>query len=63
MKRLSFLFVATALVAFISLNACKQSEKPADEAEVPAEEVVEEPAEAVMADTAVVEAPAEEAAE
>ena len=39
MKKLSFLFVALALVGFISLNACKSSTAPA---EAPAEEVVEE---------------------
>ncbi len=39
MKKLSFLFVAFALVGFISLNACKSTTPPAEE---PAEEVVEE---------------------
>ena len=39
MKKLSFLFVAFALVGFISLNACKSTTQPAEEA---TEEVVEE---------------------
>ena len=54
MKKLSFLFVAFALVGFISLNACKSSTQPSEEA---TEEVVEEE----VADTVV--AVEEEAAE
>jgi hypothetical protein len=60
MKKLSFLFVAFALVGFISLNACKSSTQPAEEA---TEEVVEEVevVEEEVADTVV--AVEEEAAE
>ena len=59
MKRLSFLFVAFALVALFSLNSCKSSTEPAATEETT---VVEE-AQPVVADTAApVEAVAEEAA-
>lgn len=66
MKKLSFLLIAFALVAFISLNACKSSTKPAESTET--EEVVDEAEEEMAPDTAVVaeeaeEMPAEEAAE
>jgi hypothetical protein len=44
MKKLSFLFVALALVGFISLSSCKSTTKPAEEAT----EVVEEAAEEVV---------------
>lgn len=72
MKKLSFLFVAFAIVAFISLNACKQSaEKVEGEAEevieaveeAVEEEVVEADSAAVEAEATEEEAPAEEAAE
>jgi len=62
MKRLSFLFVAFALVALFSLNSCKSSTEPAAAEETT---VVEE-AQPVAADTtapAVEAAPAEAAAE
>jgi hypothetical protein len=60
MKKLSFLFVAFAVVGFITLSSCKSSTQPAEE---PAAEVVEEAAPvAAPADTAAVveEAPAAE---
>jgi hypothetical protein len=44
MKKLSFLFVAFALVGFIALSSCKSTTQPAEEA---ATEVVEEAAAAV----------------
>jgi hypothetical protein len=48
MKKLSFLFVAFAVVGFITLSSCKSSTKPAEPATV-----VEEPAPAAQpADTA-----------
>jgi hypothetical protein len=61
MKRLSFLFVAFALVSLFSLNSCKSSTEPAAAEETT---VVEE-AQPVAADTTVapVEATTEEAAE
>lgn len=60
MKKLSFLFVAFALVGFIALSSCKSTTAPAEEA---ATEVVEEAAAAVdqAVDTTV--AAVEEAAE
>jgi len=58
MKKLSFLFVAFAVVGFITLSSCKSSTQPAEE---PATEVVEEAAPvAAPVDTTV--APVEEAA-
>ena len=61
MKKLSFLFVAFALVGFISFNACKSTTQPAEEAtEEAVEEVVDEVVEEV-ADT--VEMAVEEEAE
>ena len=68
MKKLSFLFVAFALVAFVSLNSCKSSTEPAAEEVVEEVEEVVEEAEEVVADSAAVEAteeeaPAEESAE
>lgn len=61
MKRLSFLFVAFALVALFSLNSCKSSTEPAAET---TEAVVEEAA-PVATDTAaaVVEEATEAVAE
>lgn len=60
MKKLSFLFIAFALVAFVSLNSCKTSTEPATDAEeAVVEEVVEEAVEVV--DTLAVEATEEEA--
>jgi ABC-type phosphate/phosphonate transport system substrate-binding protein len=61
MKKLSFLFVALALVGFVTLSSCKSSTQPAEEA---TEEVVEEAApeeSQEMVDTAA--APMEEGAE
>ncbi|MGD2034725.1 MAG: hypothetical protein PVF73_06705 [Bacteroidales bacterium] len=61
MKKLSFLFVAFALVGFISFNACKSSTQPAEEATE--EEVVEEVEmveEEPVADTVDMEMEAEE---
>jgi hypothetical protein len=53
MKKLSFLFVSIALVAFVSLNSCKTTPKPAEDA---VEEVVEEEVvETQPVDTLVVE--------
>lgn len=69
MKKLSFLLVSIALVAFVSLNACKSSTKPAEEAvveEVVEEEVVEEqPVDTTMVEATeeATEAPAEEVVE
>ncbi len=64
MKKLSFLFVAFALVGFITLSSCKSSTQPAEEA---ATEVVEEAAgaveEVVDSAAAVVEEAAEAVAE
>jgi len=60
MKKLSFLFVALALVGFVALSSCKSSTKPAEEA---ATEVVEEAAEAVEEAADTVAAAAEEAVE
>lgn len=67
MKRISFLFVAVALMAFVSLNSCKSSPEAAAE-ETVVEEVVEEAevVEEVVADSTAAEeaeAPVEEAAE
>lgn len=74
MKRLSFLFIAAALVGFISLNACKsgatkpEAEETIVDEEIPAADVpaeVETPADTttmqVVADTTAMEtAPAAE---
>lgn len=63
MKKLSFLFVAFALVGFISLNACKSTTAPAEEsAEEVVEEVemVEEVVDTVVADEEMVEEVVEE---
>jgi hypothetical protein len=53
MKKLSFLFVALALVGFISVSSCKTSTKPAEEPTEESveavEEVVEEPVDTVAA--------------
>ena len=60
MKKLSFLFVALALVGFITLSSCKSTTQPAEEA---TEEVVEEAPVDQAVDTVAVEAPAEEVVE
>ncbi len=49
MKKLSFLLVAIALVGFISLNACKTSTAPVEEA---TEDAVEEVTEEVIEEVA-----------
>jgi CHASE3 domain sensor protein len=55
MKKLSFLFVAVALVGFISFSACQGSTKPVEET---TEEVIEETEEIIeeVVDTLEVEA-------
>ena len=56
MKKLSFLFVALALVGFISLSSCKSSTQPAEEVvEEAVEEVVEEAADTVAVEEEVME--------
>lgn len=50
MKKLSFLLVAVALGAFVSLSACKGTAKPEAESEKHSHEVIEE---TPVTDTAV----------
>lgn len=61
MKKLSFLFIALALVGFIALSSCKSSTQPAQEE--PTEEVVEESSEVVEEPVDTVAAAADEATE
>lgn len=55
MKRLSFLFVAFALVSLFSLNSCKTSTEPAAEETTVVEEAAADTTAAVPADTTVAE--------
>jgi hypothetical protein len=57
MKKLSFLFVAFALVALFSLNSCKSSTQPATEETTVVDEAaaVADTAAAAVADTTVAE--------
>lgn len=55
MKRLSFLFIAIALVAFVSLNSCKSAAKSPEEVEAAVNEAIDKVMEDVpVADTAAV---------
>ena len=62
MKKLSFFFIALSFVAFISLNSCKTSTKPAAETE-DVEEVVEEAVESPDTAAAMVDSTATEVEE
>jgi hypothetical protein len=63
MKKLSFLFVAFAIVGFISLNACKSSTKPAKSTETPVEDSVIRAQETADSIAAIVDSTATEVVE
>jgi hypothetical protein len=54
MKKLSFLFVAFALVSLFSLNSCKSSTQPATDETTVVDEAAAVDTAAVVADTAAV---------
>jgi hypothetical protein len=55
MKKLSFLFVAVALVALFSMNSCKSSTQPATDQTTVVEDTAAAAVDSAAADTTVAE--------